>query len=96
MEILALRLYDHDDFIPPTTATPVRVTPGGLSRKIDSSDSSSPIPGDNSVALETVYGIVGPSIVTFGLIGNLLILFVVRRSSMTGKAFFLFQNQTFE
>ena len=55
--------------------------------KIDLSDSSSPVPGQwtDSNFLAAVYGYVGPSIVTFGLIGNLLILLVVGRSSMSGK-----------
>ena len=83
MEILSLRLYDGEEFVAPTSLP--KFQPGGMTRKIDGSDSTSPVPGENSLALETVYGIVGPSIVTFGLIGNLLILFVVKRSSMTGK-----------
>jgi hypothetical protein len=56
-------------------------------RKIDASDSNSPVPGidsDVADAFAFIYGVVGPTIVTFGLIGNLLILFVVGRSRMEG------------
>lgn len=54
-------------------------------RKVDLSDSSSPVPGEENDMLAYIYGIVGPSIVTFGLIGNILILIVVKRSSMAGR-----------
>lgn len=54
-------------------------------RKIDSSSTSSPVPGNQSTLLFAVYGTVGPSIVTFGLIGNLIILLVVARSPMSGN-----------
>lgn len=56
-------------------------------RKLDLSDSLSPVPGEDSDMLAYIYGIVGPSIVTFGLIGNILILIVVKRSSMAGRHF---------
>ena len=39
-----------------------------------------------SPLLATVYGTVGPFIVTFGLIGNTLILIVVARSNMNGTS----------
>lgn len=79
MEVLALRLFESDGNVLPTTMNPL------ASRKLDKSDSKSEVPGEQSDMLEAVYGIVGPSIVTFGLIGNILILFVVRKSSMSGK-----------
>lgn len=84
MEILALRLLE-EEFI-----TPTPIPPRNSRIKVDLSDSNSTIPGEESDALAAVYGIVGPSIVTFGLIGNILILFVVGRSSMIGKFFLQF------
>lgn len=98
MEILALRLFEQESSAPPVTTpiehltTTVYRCAQERSRKLDLSDSFSPVPGEDSDALATVYGIVGPSIVSFGLIGNLLILFVVGRSSMTGKAKCLMRN----
>lgn len=89
MEILALRLFDRDEYVPPTTASAFR--PNVDLRKIDLSDSSSPVLAEEYDSLATVYGIVGPSIVSFGLIGNLLILIVVGRSSMSGKMIFFYQ-----
>jgi hypothetical protein len=62
-------------------------------RKVDLSGSRREIPNDSDPLEELVtlngiaYGIVGPSIVTFGLIGNILILVVVGKSSMKGKPF---------
>ena len=56
-----------------------------LFRKVDSSSTSSPVPGNQSTLLLAVYGTVGPSVVTFGLIGNLIILLVVARSPMSGN-----------
>jgi hypothetical protein len=62
-------------------------------RKVDLSGSRREIPNDSDSLEELVtlngiaYGIVGPSIVTFGLIGNILILVVVGKSSMKGKPF---------
>lgn len=92
MEILALRLSE-EEFIPPTSMAPTNITSNfkyNFSRKLDVSDSNSMVPGVETNALAAVYGIVGPSIVTFGLIGNILILFVVGRSSMIGKNLFKF------
>jgi hypothetical protein len=101
MEIQSLRLFEPDlsqQQQPTPTITPKNFM---MYRKIDLSNSSSIIPGQlpidlsnssNPVSdqltsdfLAAVYGYVGPSIVTFGLIGNLLILLVVGRSSMSGK-----------
>lgn len=83
MEILALHFLDLEGnthtTTPPTTH---------LRRKLDPSDSTSPVPGVNSDAADAfafIYGVVGPTIVTFGLIGNILILFVVGRSRMEGE-----------
>lgn len=66
----------------------VRALAGSLNmtvRKVDTSGTSSPTPGNQSTLLLAVYGTVGPSIVTFGLIGNLIILLVVARSPMSGN-----------
>ena len=81
MEILALRLFESDRNVSP----PVENSTPKSRIKVDLSDTKSPVPGEESDMLEAVYGIVGPSIVTFGLIGNILILFVVKKSSMSGK-----------
>ena len=80
MEILALLFLELDSNTQTTTVAT-------KFRKLDPSDSSSPVPGidsDVADAFAFIYGVVGPTIVTFGLIGNLLILFVVGRSRMEG------------
>ena len=51
--------------------------------KVNFSTVTSLVP-PSSALLATVYGTVGPVIVSFGLIGNTLILVVVARSNMTG------------
>ncbi|EFX89018.1 hypothetical protein DAPPUDRAFT_95505 [Daphnia pulex] len=82
MEILALHFLDLEGNTH-TTTPPMTHT----SRKVDRSDSTSLVPGVNSDAADAfafIYGVVGPTIVTFGLIGNILILFVVGRSRMEG------------
>lgn len=100
MEIQSLRLFEPDLSQQQQQAPTITPT-NFMIRKIDLSNSSSIIPGQlpidlsnssNPVSdqltsdfLAAVYGYVGPSIVTFGLIGNLLILLVVGRSSMSGK-----------
>lgn len=82
----AYSLQFERDFEPTTeattTTTMVNIWQG---RKLDKSGSNSTIPGEESTFLLVVYGTVGPAIVTFGLIGNLIILAVVGRSSMSGK-----------
>jgi len=91
MEIQSLRL--EPDLSQQQQHQYITTTPNNIFQmisprvKIDLSDSSSPVPGQwtDSNFLAAVYGYVGPSIVTFGLIGNLLILLVVGRSSMSGK-----------
>ncbi len=54
---------------------------------MDLAGSSSVEPESIDPILGIAYGIVGPVIVTFGLIGNLLILVVVGKSSMKGSFF---------
>ena len=83
MEILALHFLDLEGNTPSTTIRS-RI-------KLDLSDSTSLVPGidgDFNDAFAFIYGVVGPTIVTFGLIGNLLILFVVGRSRMEGDLLF--------
>lgn len=85
MEILALHFLELESNTKTTTAA----TKGLGSRRIhiETSDSNSPVPGVDSDAADAfafIYGVVGPTIVTFGLIGNILILFVVGRSRMEG------------
>lgn len=85
MEILALHFLELESHTKTTTAA----TKGLGSRRIhiETSDSNSPVPGVDSDAADAfafIYGVVGPTIVTFGLIGNILILFVVGRSRMEG------------
>lgn len=87
MDIYDLRF---DPYVEPSSTKPsvnlsVLLRPCYHCRKLDSSDSQSPIPGEQSTFLHAVYGTVGPAIVTFGLIGNLIILLVVGRSSMSGN-----------
>lgn len=86
MEILALHFLELESHTKTTTAA----TKGLGSRRIhiETSDSNSPVPGVDSDAADAfafIYGVVGPTIVTFGLIGNILILFVVGRSRMEGE-----------
>ena len=47
--------------------------------------SASTIPGDMSPVLSVAYGIVGPAIIACGLLGNVLILIVIGKSSIKGK-----------
>ena len=81
MDILALHFSEMEDITLTTTAA-------SKFKKVDSSGSASLVPGvdsDVADAFAFIYGVVGPTIVTFGLIGNILILFVVGRSRMEGE-----------
>ena len=98
MEIQSLRLHESADLsqhvTQSTTFSPGTIIAIQLTNisKIDLASSNSTVPGQDSNFLSAIYGYVGPSIVTFGLIGNLLILLVVGRSSMTGKFLFTFRH----
>ena len=54
-----------------------------ITKNVDLSSSTSKSPGSYDI-LGVVYGVGGACIVSFGLIGNLLIQYVVRHSSLKG------------